>query len=168
MSPAHGDHLLSPVSERSGAWRTGLRARALIRWSFVEELLLRLGFAPIGEVVDQRMEYLPDAEGLAGKGGAVYVFVNPDGRVWKVGMTRKGFSRVDYTRVFDGRGMKRPHEQRKLHGIRREVSDGARQWVLQTDQPELIESMLACMLNPTESGRQVSQVERVYRALKDL
>jgi hypothetical protein len=134
----------------------------------MEELLARLGFALIGEVVDLRMEYLPEAEELAGEGGAVYVFVNPDGRVWKVGMTHKGFSRTDYTRVFDGRAMRRPHEQRKLESIRQEVHNGATQWVLQTEQPELIEALLACLFDPTESRRQGSQVERMLRRLRDL
>lgn len=134
----------------------------------MDELLARLGFALIGEVVDQRMEYLPEAEQLAGSGGAVYVFVNPDGRVWKVGMTQKGFSRVDYTRVFDGRAMRRPHEQRKLESIRREVHNGATQWVLQTEQPELIETLLVCLFDPTESRRQQSQTERMIRRLTGL
>ncbi len=129
----------------------------------VEQLLADLGFTMIGEVVDHQMQYRPEATEIAGSGGAVYVFVNPDGRAWKVGMTRKGFSRVDYSRVLDGRAMKRPHEQRKLKSIRLEVRNGATQWVLRTDQPELIETLLACLLDPTESGRQRSAREAALR-----
>ena len=104
----------------------------------MEELLARLGFALVGKVVGQRMDYLPEARQLAGADGAVYVFLNTDGSVWKVGMTRKGFSRADYTRVLDGRGMARPHEHRKLESIRGELNEGATQWVLQTGHPELV------------------------------
>jgi len=131
----------------------------------MEELLVRLGFALMGKVVGQRMDYLPEARQLAGVDGAVYVFLNPDGSVWKVGMTRKGFSRVDYTRVLDSRAMGRPHEQRKLESIRRELDEGATQWVLQTGHPELVEALLACLLDPTESSRQQSQTERMLRRL---
>lgn len=148
--------------------RTASQARVLLRCAFMDELLAHLGFALIGEVVAQRMAYLPEAEQLAGAGGAVYVFVNPDGRVWKVGMTQKGFSRVDYTRVFDGRAMRRPHEHRKLESIRSEVHNGATQWVLQTEQPELIEALLVCLFDPTESRRQQSQIERMIRRLTGL
>ena len=129
----------------------------------MEDLLIRLGFTLIGRVVDGAMDYEADAKQHAGTGGAVYVFVNPDGRVWKVGMTKKGFSRVNYTRVFDGRSMNRPHEQKKLASIRDEVQNGATQWVMRTEQPELIETLLAAALNPTESGRRVSRTERLLR-----
>jgi len=131
----------------------------------MEELLARLGFALMGKVVGQRMDYLPEARHLAGVEGAVYVFLSSEGRVWKVGMTRNGFSRVDYTRVLDGRGMSRPHEQRKLESIRRELGEGATQWVLETGDPELVEVLLACLLDPTESTRQQSQTERMLRRL---
>ena len=133
----------------------------------MEEVLALLGFVRIAEVVDHRPEYLPAAAEFTGGRGAVYLFVNPDGRVWKVGMTQQGFSRVDYTRVFDGRGMKRPHEQRKLESIREEVQNGATQWVLPTEQPKLLETLLACLFDPTESGRQRSQQERLLRRLTD-
>lgn len=125
--------------------------------------LATLGFVQVGEVVDQRIVYGPEAAALVGEGGAVYVFVNPDGRVWKVGMTRRGFGRVDYTRVFDGRAMRRPHEQRKLESIRQEVGDGATQWVLRTDEPELVETLLACLLDPIESSRRQSKAEQAFR-----
>lgn len=131
----------------------------------MEELLARLGFALMGKVVGERMEYRPEARQRAGVDGAVYVFLNADGSVWKVGMTRKGFSRADYTRVLDGRGMARPHEQRKLESIRRELDEGATQWVLQTGDPELVEALLACLLNPIESNRRQSQTERMLRRL---
>jgi hypothetical protein len=131
----------------------------------VEEILERLGFAVIGKLENQRLVYAQDARATAGDGGAVYVFLNRDGRVWKVGMTRQGFSRVDYTRVFDGRAMSRPHEQRKLESIRREVRDGATQWVLRTEQPELLETLLSCLLNPTESNRSHAPLERALRRL---
>ena len=126
---------------------------------------MSLGFTLVGEVSDQRMTYVADARQVAGTSGAVYVFVNPDGRVWKVGMTRRGFSRVDYTRVFDGRSMSRAHERRKLDRIRAEVRVGARQWVMRTEQPELIEALLARIFNPTESGRRPSQTERMLRQI---
>jgi hypothetical protein len=57
----------------------------------VEEILERLGFAVIGMLESQRLVYAQDARATAGDRGAVYVFLNPDGRVWKVGMTRQGF-----------------------------------------------------------------------------
>ena len=132
----------------------------------MERTLDLLGFTAIGDVVNGLLVYRPDARQVAGEGGAVYVFVNPDGRVWKVGMTWKGFSRVDYTRVFDGRAMTRPHEQDKLRTIRSEVQDGATQWVLRTDQPELVEALLATILEPTESKRKISKVERVLREIR--
>jgi hypothetical protein len=127
----------------------------------MDQLLEMLGFVMIGEVVDQRMAYRPEAKDLAGRTGAVYVFVNPDGRVWKVGKTTHGFSRVNYTTVFDGRGMRRPHEKLKLESIRREVQDGATQWVLPCGQPELIETLLTCLLHPTESNRRRSRAEKL-------
>lgn len=126
----------------------------------VEELLALLGFVQIGRVTGERMVYEPAAAEVAGEGGAVYVFLNPNGDVWKVGMTRKGFARVDYTRVFDGRAMRRPHEQRKLESIRQEVLEGATQWVVRTDDPERVETLLACIVEPSESGRRRSPVER--------
>jgi hypothetical protein len=129
----------------------------------VDEVLTALGFVQIGQVVDRTILYSPDAADRAGNAGAVYVFLNPDGRPWKVGMTRKGFARVDYTRVFDGRAMKRPHEQRKLDSIRREVQSGATQWVLRTEEPELIETLLTCLLEPSESRRRPSKVERLLK-----
>lgn len=89
------------------------------------DLLELLGFSQIGEVVDQRMVYSDAAPQRSGKGNAVYVFVNSDDTVWKVGMTRRGFSRTDYSGVLDGRKMKRPNEQRKLELIRAELHDGA-------------------------------------------
>jgi hypothetical protein len=131
----------------------------------MDQFLESLGFVMIGEVVDQRMAYRPEARALAGSAGAVYLFLNPDGRVWKVGMTKRGFSRVDYTSVFDGRGMRRPHEKRKLETIRQEVQNGATQWVLPCDQPELIETLLTCLLHPTESSRRRSQAEKLLYQL---
>jgi len=102
-----------------------------------------LGFTRIGEIVDQRIVYEVGAAERAGTGNAVYLFLNSDDTVWKIGMTRQGFGRVDYTRVFDGRAMRRPHEQRKLLLIREELEDGATQWVLPTnDDPELLEDLL--------------------------
>lgn len=133
----------------------------------MDEFLASLGFVRIAEVVGQALVYRPEAAALAGKGGAVYVFVNPDGRVWKVGMTRKGFSRVNYTRVFDGRAMKRPDEQSKLESIWQEVKPGAAQWVLRTDEPKLVETLLTCLLEPTESRRQRSKAENALRRHPD-
>lgn len=147
------------------AWRRYRRSPllALLHCDRVDAFLAGLGFVQIGEVVDHEIVYGPGAAALTGDGGAVYVFLNPDGRVWKVGMTHKGFVRVDYTRVFDGRAMRRSHEQRKLEGIRREVQHGATQWVRQTDDPELVETLLSCLLRPTESNRRQSKAERVLR-----
>ena len=144
------------------------RSRSLIHCDRVDEFLAMLGFARIGEVVDHDIVYDSNAAVRAGDDGAVYVFLNPDGRAWKVGMTRRGFARVDYTRVFDGRAMKRPHEQQKLESIRREVKHGATQWVLRTDEPELVETLLACLLDPIESGRQRSKAERMLRRHAEL
>lgn len=152
-------HCRRPPVE-SSAFRTTAYAHTL---PVVEAFLASLGFVKIGEVVDQHIVYSPTAATLAGERGAVYVIINPGGRVWKVGMTRQGFSRVDYTRVFNGRAMKRPHEQRKLESIRREVHEGATQWVLQTEEPKLVETLLTCLLEPTESSRQVSKAERTLR-----
>ena len=119
----------------------------------VKELLETLGFSRIGEVVGQRMVYDADAHERTGDDHAVYVFLNPDGRIWKVGKTSRGFSRVNYSRVLDGRGMARPHEQRKLESIREELIDGATQWVLPTKDAGLLEDLLIVVLNPTESRR---------------
>ncbi len=58
-------------------------------------LLETLGFSQIGKVIGQRMEYELDARERTGDDKAVYVFLNPDGRVWKVGKTSRGFSRVE-------------------------------------------------------------------------
>jgi hypothetical protein len=129
----------------------------------VMELLETLGFSRIGEVVGQQMEYQPDAHERTGDDHAVYVFLNPDGRIWKVGKTSRGFSRVNYTRVLDGRGMARPHEQRKLESIRDELTDGATQWVLPTKDAGLLEDLLIVILNPTESKRIRSRRERLLR-----
>lgn len=129
----------------------------------VKELLETLGFSRIGEVVGQRMEYQPDAHERTGDDHAVYVFLNPDGRIWKVGKTSRGFSRVNYSRVLDGRGMARPHEQRKLESIREELIDGATQWVLPTKDAGLLEDLLIVVLNPTESRRVRSRRERLLR-----
>ena len=101
----------------------------------MDDVLEALGFSQIGQVVDRLMVYRPDARELAGGGQAVYLFLNPDGQVWKIGMTTRGFSRVNYTRVLDGRDMSRPHEQRKLRLIREELKDGATQWVLPPTRP---------------------------------
>lgn len=131
----------------------------------VERFLEALGFVQIGKVSDQGIYYRPEAAALTGKAGAVYVFLNPDGRVWKVGMTRNGFARVNYTRVFDGRAMRRAHEKRKRLTLRSEVKHGATQWVLQADNPKLVEILLSCLLSPTESRRQQSKAERTLRRL---
>jgi hypothetical protein len=77
-----------------------------------------IGFRKVGDVVDQRMVYSEDAAELTGDAGAVYLFVNADDTVWKIGMTRKGSSRVNYTRVLGGRAIRHPNEQRKLALIR--------------------------------------------------
>ena len=132
-------------------------------FALVIEVLEALGFCSIGEVVGQRMVYRPNAEEHTGDGQAVYVFVNPDGRVWKVGKTSRGFSRVNYTRVLDGSGMSRPHEQRKLESIREELKDGATQWVLPTKDAEILEDLLIVILNPTESRRARFRRERLIR-----
>lgn len=129
----------------------------------MKQLLTSLGFAQIGEVVEQRMVYEPDAAELAGEAGAVYVFMNPDGEIYKVGMTHKGFRRVNYEKVLDGRAMRRPNEQRKLALIREELHDGATQWVLRTADPELIEDLLAAVFRPSESRRKQSARERAIR-----
>ena len=122
-----------------------------------------MGFSQIGEVIDQRMAYRADAAAATGQGAAVYVFVNPNGDVWKVGKTAHGFARVDYTRVLDGRSMRRPHEQRKLQLIRDELSDGATQWVLPTEEADLLEDILIVLLNPSESSRSRSRREQTIR-----
>ncbi len=129
----------------------------------MDRFLEALGFVQIGKVSDQGIEYRREAAELTGEAGAVYVFLNSDRRVWKVGMTRNGFARVNYARVFDGRAMKRLHEQRKLETIRNEVKQGATQWVLQTEDPRLVETLLGCLLHPTESNRRLSKAERVLR-----
>jgi hypothetical protein len=125
-----------------------------------------IGFRKVGDLVDQRMVYSEDAAELTGDAGAVYLFLNADDTVWKIGMTRRGFSRVNYTRVLDGREMRRPHEQRKLALIRDELHDGASQWVLPTnDDPTLLEDLLIVALNPTETRRRRSRREKLLRSV---
>lgn len=148
----------------SGAGSPIARVAMVVR---VIALLETLGFSRIGEVVGQQMKYQLDARERTGDDHAVYVFLNPDGRIWRVGKTSRGFSRVDYTRVLDGRGMARPHEQRKLESIRRELKDGATQWVLPTTDAGLLEDLLIVILNPTESRRARSRRERLIRLASD-
>ena len=53
----------------------------------MRNLLESLGFRQIGKIAEERIAYQNDAEALAGSGNAVYLFLNSDDTVWKVGMT---------------------------------------------------------------------------------
>ncbi len=130
------------------------------------ELLEAMGFLQIGTVIDQRMVYRANASEAAGTTQAVYVFLNPDGRVWKIGMTKHGFSRVDYTRVLDGRSMRRPHERNKLERIHEELMDGATQWVREFSDAALLEDLLSVLFEPTESRRRQSKTRAADPCLR--
>lgn len=123
-----------------------------------------LGFEQIAVLVDQRLPYRPNAREITGDGEAVHAFLNPDGTIWKVGMTRNGFNRVNYQRVIDGRVMKRPHVQRKLTRIRAELHDGATQRVTRTSDALRLEDLLSVILEPSESSRRVPRREAAIRS----
>lgn len=147
----------------------------MIQPSKSAELLEACGFTVVGRVVgegeEQHMAWQPNVNDAAGTAGAVYVIVNPDGRVYKVGQTSRGAQRVkSYGRVIDGRAMKKPHDQRKLLAQRQEVRGGATMWVRQIDDPKLLEDLLCVVLDPfeTESSdevrRETSKREELIRS----